>query len=284
MTTIRQYKDCSTNGLSSLDQQLIAQIQKIAPGLLLPFDCLAKVTVNKPCHAFLQPCAIKALEKAIAHRGTELIVNSAYRTLAQQGVLFAHFQNRRCGISAAARPGLSNHNSGLALDIEDAAGWRPYLERYGWDWIGSFDPMHFDFVGAGAKDIRSISIKAFQQLWNLNNPSDRVLEDGQWGLQTYHALSQTPCLGFTSNAGGITSMAIAKEISGGFEFASLRQGMRDEGVRAVQQALKKKNFTLTADGVFGNETMRAVKDFQVLCGLTADGVVGMETKRALGVI
>ena len=79
-------------------------------------------------------------------------------------------------------------------------------------------------------------------------------------------------------------MAVAREISGGSEFASLRKGMKDEGVRALQQALRKKNFTISADGVFGNQTVQAVKDFQILSGLAADGVVGMETKRALGLI
>lgn len=280
MTTIQSYKDCSTANLSVLDSQLIARIQTIAPGLLVPFDCLTHVETGAGCHAYLQNCAVKALEKAIKERGIKLKVNSAYRTLAQQGVIFAHFQNQRCNIRAAARPGLSNHNTGLALDIEDAAGWRPYFERFGWDWIGSFDPMHFDYVGIGAKDLRSLSIKAYQQLWNLNNPTKRIAEDGRWGLQTYQTLFQAPVEGFRITSGGISQIAIAHEISVPLS-SSLKLGDRGEAVKALQKALNSKGFKVAIDDIFGKQVQEAVKQFQLSFGLVPDGVVGIETKRAL---
>jgi hypothetical protein len=44
------------------------------------------------------------------------------RTIAQQLILFQQAQANRCGITIAAEPGKSNHQSGLALDIEDHAG------------------------------------------------------------------------------------------------------------------------------------------------------------------
>ncbi len=49
------------------------------------------------------------------------------------------------------------------------------------------------------------------------------------------------------------------------------------GVRGLQRRLG-----LSADGVFGPNTARAVKRFQRRHGLTADGVVGPATRRALG--
>lgn len=212
-----------------------------------------------------------------------MIVNSAYRTIAQQAILFQHFQNRQCGIRAAARPGLSNHNSGLGIDIEDAIGWRPYLEKNGWDWIGSFDPMHFDYVKPGCKDLKSLSIKAFQQLWNLNNPAQKIAEDGCWGLQTYQALLTTSCTGFKNVA---AKRIPAVEIPATLELkpliASLRQGDRGEHVLLLQQALNRKDFSLKLDGIFGNSTKLAVRDFQLSNGLEADGVVGIATKKALG--
>lgn len=52
----------------------------------------------------------------------------------------------------------------------------------------------------------------------------------------------------------------------------LRYGMRGFDVKMLQQKLK-----ITADSVFGNQTLKAVKDFQILHGLTADGVVGPKT-------
>ena len=49
-------------------------------------------------------------------------------------------------------------------------------------------------------------------------------------------------------------------------------------VRAVQRALG-----LTADGVYGPQTRRAVRRFQRSHGLTVDGVAGPQTLAALGV-
>jgi peptidoglycan hydrolase-like protein with peptidoglycan-binding domain len=57
-----------------------------------------------------------------------------------------------------------------------------------------------------------------------------------------------------------------------------RVATRGPSVRVLQRRLH-----LTADGVFGPNTARAVKRFQRRHGLAADGVVGPATWRALGV-
>jgi len=59
---------------------------------------------------------------------------------------------------------------------------------------------------------------------------------------------------------------------------AVRVRTRGSSVRALQRALG-----ITADGVFGPGTARAVRAFQRRRGLTADGVVGPATWRALGV-
>ena len=46
-------------------------------------------------------------------------INSAFRTVAQQYLLYAWYKQGRCGIGLAATPGNSNHEQGLAVDIED---------------------------------------------------------------------------------------------------------------------------------------------------------------------
>lgn len=278
MATIQQYKDCSTAGLRLLDLQLISQIERIAPGVLVRFDHLP-VQIGAGCHPYLQAPAVRGLTMAIARRQQIMIVNSAYRTIAQQAALFAHFQNRRCGIKAAARPGSSNHNTGLSLDIEDAQGWRQYLERNAWDWIGSFDPMHFDYCGQGCKDLRWLSIKAFQQLWNFNNPLALIAEDGAWGLQTYQALAKTSTAGFKHVPGKVKEMILPATTSVGMP--SLRQGMRGDAIKVLQQALIRHNYQVSKDGIYGAATVAAVKAFQEASGLDADGVVGAATKKAL---
>lgn len=275
MTNIAQYRDCSTAGIRALDLQLIAQINRTAPNTLVSFAHLP-IICGDGCHPYLQLPALTALEKAIASRPkVKMICNSAYRTVCQQAILFNHCAKKRCGIKAAATPGNSNHNTGLALDIEDAHGWRPYLERLGWDWIGSFDPMHFDFEGRGCKDLRWLSIKAFQQLWNFNHPQNLIAEDGRWGAKTQNAILSTSTAGFLRTPGGLAPDYRVNNV------ASLREGMTGEGVRSLQKALNGKGIAVQMDGFFGPGTVAAVKKVQLKNGLTTDGVVGATTKKVL---
>nr|WP_242037431.1 peptidoglycan-binding protein [Coleofasciculus sp. FACHB-SPT9] len=251
-----------------MDLQLIRQIERISPGLLVDISHLM-VQCGPGVHAYLQAPAVAPLRKAIAARGRKMVVNSAYRTIVQQFILYLHCQEGRCGITAAAQPGKSNHNTGLALDIEDAAGWRPYLEKFGWDWIGSFDPMHFDYRGSGCKNLSWLATKAFQQLWNYNNPEQRIIEDGCWGKQTKHVLKLVSVDGFDSVPGfekgeKLPDLPRIPE--------SLRAGDRGEQVAQLQKKLG-----IPSDGVFGLGTKIAVKSFQFDRGLTADGIVGVQT-------
>lgn len=59
----------------------------------------------------------------------------------------------------------------------------------------------------------------------------------------------------------------------------LRQG---DNVRQLQQALIKAGFSIQADGFFGAQTDKAVKEFQKQQGLTVDGIVGSQTLAKLG--
>ena len=58
--------------------------------------------------------------------------------------------------------------------------------------------------------------------------------------------------------------------------------MQGEDVRQVQEALIAARINVSADGVFGKDTDRAVRQFQQQKGLTADGVVGAQTRKELG--
>lgn len=53
---------------------------------------------------------------------------------------------------------------------------------------------------------------------------------------------------------------------------TLKKGMRGEDVKELQKLLK-----INADGIFGRQTEKAVKSFQLENGLVADGIVGQKT-------
>ena len=66
------------------------------PNALVSFDDL-NVELGNAAFPFVPPAGKEALGKAIEKRGRKLIVNSAYRTLAQQLLLFNNrFNNRSC--------------------------------------------------------------------------------------------------------------------------------------------------------------------------------------------
>lgn len=268
---------CSTSVVHELDRQLIFKMNSIEPGSLVSFADL-NVSFDKVVWPYLQAAAKLALGKAISDRGIQLQVNSAYRTIAQQLILLNHHNHgNRCGIVAAAPPGGSNHQSGLALDIEDADGWKPFLERYGWRWIGDFDPMHFDFVGGGTKDIGSTSVLAFQKLWNENNPQNRIAEDGSFGPSTDACLAESPMEGFATGE-KIPDIQPAEPAR---VLRLTQPQMQGDDVRDLQTTLNKAGIDTPINGIFDATTEQAVKQFQAANRLSADGKVGPATRSKL---
>ncbi|MEG4251953.1 peptidoglycan-binding protein [Microcoleus sp. Pol10D4] len=260
---------CSTAIVNGLSQQLIHQMNLIVPDALVSFDDL-NVDLGDAAYAYLQPAAQKALQSAIQDRGVKMVVNSAYRTIAQQLLLYNWGSG--CGFSLVAPPGKSNHQSGLAIDIEDYDGWRPYLEAYGWHWLGDIDPPHFDYVGGGRQDIRGTAMLAIQKLWNNNHPNQKIDEDRGYGPQTESALKNSPAMGF--------------EIAPWDEKPRLlklsRPMMEGSDVTKLQEALNKAGIVVGTDGEFGPATDKAVKEFQRQKGLEPDGIVGPKTRQKLG--
>jgi GH24 family phage-related lysozyme (muramidase) len=194
-------------------------------------------------------------------------VNSAYRTIAQQMLLY---NDRFNNSNPVAPPGASNYQTGLAIDIEDATGWEVYLMRYGWNPLPG-DPPHFDYQGGGTIDLRSKSILAFQQLWNHNHPDQRISEDGGFGPQTENALNLSPAPGF--------SKAPWDDKPRTLRLAMPR--MEGSDVLKLQESLKKVGIVVGADGEFGPGTDKAVKEFQQKKGLKPDGIVGLKTREQM---
>lgn len=263
--------DCNvdTSIVRGLTRQIIAEMNLIIPNVLVNSEDLNIEASGSAVNLFFQPAAKEALRLAIKDRGIKLKVTSAYRTCVQQYILFRRYKaGQLCGISIAARPGLSNHEDGFALDIPDFEGWKPFLTQYGWEWFGWGDSVHFTFLGGSTRDdVSNIGVQAFQRLWNKNNPNDRIAEDGDFGPETEKRLNQSPINGF----------------SGSRLLRLTKPNMQGDDVRELQQLLNKANIGLDikVDGVFGEETDKAVRLFQQKRGLSVDGVVGPATWKQL---
>lgn len=254
----------STASVNGLSQQLIYQLQLNLPNIFVSFDNL-NIDLTDTAFLFLQAPAMEALKKAIVARGVTMLVNSAYRTIAQQQILF---NDRFNNPNPVAPPGRSNHQTGLAIDIEDARGWEPFLIDQGWEPLPG-DPPHFDYVGDGTQDIRSAAILAFQQLWNKNHPNEKITEDGIFteGGETEDALNRTPASGFAKAPWDDKPRVLKLTMP----------HLEGSDVLRLQQSLKKAGIEVGLDGEFGPGTDKAVKAFQTKNSLTADGVVGTKT-------
>jgi N-acetylmuramoyl-L-alanine amidase len=255
----------STSIANGLSQQLIYQLQLNMSNAFVSFDDL-NVDLLDAAFPYVQAAAKQGLQNAIQERGTKMLVNSCYRTIAQQMILY---NDRFSNPNPVAAPGRSNHQTGLAIDIEDPRGWEPFLIRHGWSPLPG-DPPHFDYVGGGVTDIRSQSILAFQQLWNKNNPSNKIDEDGGFGPQTEDALNQSPANGFVKAPWDDKPRVLKLTIP----------RMEGSDVERLQTALQKAGLTVSVDGEFGPGTDKAVKELQKQKNLTADGVVGANTLAA----
>jgi len=209
MSTIEQFakssaqNGCSTAGLRELDNQILEVLLSIVntdeeENLVSCSDIPMLKIVGNSTMPVLQPAARDSLRRVIEQENRQLKLIHAYRTVAQQFVLRQWKINGKCGITAARKPGTSDHERGTAIDIEDFSVWRDALESNGWEWAGLGDRGHFKFAGPGVNpDVLTESVRAFQVLWNRNHPEDPIDEDGIFGdVQTGPRLLRTPIEGF----------------------------------------------------------------------------------------
>lgn len=64
-------------------------------------------------------------------------------------------------------------------------------------------------------------------------------------------------------------------------FAVIKKGSKGEGVKWLQYELNKHGYNLVIDGIAGDKTIDAVKNYQLSFGLKADGIVGIKTRTVL---
>ncbi len=265
---------CSTAVAAPLSQQLVDEINCLAPGTLSRIDSIAGVSLGSSVIPWLQTPAANSLEAAVMARGTTLALNSALRTLPQQLMLYRWYQMGACGITLAATPGTSPHEGGLAVDTSDYAAWQSALESHGWRWHGAGDLVHFDYVAGGTVSLAGESVRAFQTLWNRNHPTDLIATDGAYGPQTELRLRMSPTEGFPLGAdcGGPTHVPFAVDWAldrGEYVFTASASSTTD----AVEYAV---------DGiVLGTVHRSASAVFSLRAGICDDGADHDVSARAL---
>jgi murein L,D-transpeptidase YcbB/YkuD len=105
--------------------------------------------------------------------------------------------------------------------------------------------------------------------------------DGVFGPQTEEIVRAYQ--GFTGlTVDGIVGPLTWASITGGHAVGStVRRGDTGEFVKAAQNELDRHNFSLMVDGIVGDKTDTAVRQYQSTFGLTVDGIVGPDTWREL---
>lgn len=179
---------CTTAGVEGLSSQLVESHLCAFPGSVARFTPHPNIHLTSSrVHPLGTSETVAAIRRA-ADR-TPLQVTSAFRTLAEQYVLY---HEGGCGL--AAEPGRSNHQTGRAVDLSNYAAARSAMTGAGCTQTHpSSDPVHYDCPGP---DMRAASVLVFQRLWNENNPGDRIAEDGIYGPQTASRMGRSPAAGF----------------------------------------------------------------------------------------
>jgi hypothetical protein len=101
-----------------------------------------KPTTKATGHAFLK------MQAAANAEGVRLSLTSGFRTMAEQKHLYDCYLNRSCNNgNLAARPGYSNHQSGLALDVSTSSWLTHNASKFGFVRTVSQESWHYEYHG-----------------------------------------------------------------------------------------------------------------------------------------
>lgn len=180
---------CTTNAVKPLARHLAKAQSCIYPSELVEIQSGSGLTISSNALPYASPQTRTAVYAA--RKKTSFTINSAFRTLVEQYYL-STANAPACG--SVAPPGTSNHESGAAIDVVQYSSARSALVNAGCSWPNiSNDPWHFNCPPFNAK---KRTVLAFQKLWNMNNPNDKIAEDGSFGPTTRSRLRKTPMAGF----------------------------------------------------------------------------------------
>lgn len=163
----------------------------VPPGLTTPANIPGATQVRQE---LIEP--LERMRADMAAAGITLRMSSAYRSYARQQTIYNGFVARE-GVAGAdthsARPGNSEHQTGLAVDLDDGTGcnlsacfgnapggrwlaensWKyGFILRYGDGWqpiVGySYEPWHFRYVGVEvATDMHNRGIRTLEEYFGL---------------------------------------------------------------------------------------------------------------------
>ena len=217
--------------------------------------------LNRQRLSQLQPHVEKAALKALAEAekaGLDILITQGLRTYAEQDALYAQGRTKPGKIVTNARAGYSYHNFGLAFDFviikngkavwdENHPDWKKFVaicKKHGFEWGGDWKSF---------KDYPH-----FQMTGGLSLAQCRAKWPGGWKPGK-------------SSGGG--SMYKADDT------LPLKFGSKDGSKKLVSKV--QKALGIKADGYYGPNTEKAVKEFQTKKGLVVDGIVGEKTWAAL---
>ncbi|MCA9580423.1 MAG: M15 family metallopeptidase, partial [Myxococcales bacterium] len=169
-------RKCTTAGVEGISKQLVELHLCMFPDSVVEFAPHPGISMaTSRVHPLSSVATRDALHKAAAQ--VPFTVESAFRVMTEQYVLY---HSGACG--AAATPGRSNHQTGLAVDLRNWSAARSAMLNAGCRHpLPNSDAVHFDCPGP---DMRTASVLVFQKMWNIHNPNDRIAEDGAYGPQT----------------------------------------------------------------------------------------------------
>lgn len=188
--------DCSTNEVYGLSSQMLHQLHCDHPGVLDDIHSIEQLCMSSSLLPYLDRQAGNALKTALNHSTNPFTVTSSFRTMAEQYVLYQWSSNSRCGHSQTEdRPGSSDHMKGVALDISQYQQFKHEASTSRFQWQGESSPTRFIF-SSSTFDVERALVRSFQKLWNVNHPTEKVVEDGVYGPQTQTVLRRTAAAGF----------------------------------------------------------------------------------------
>lgn len=198
---------CETSSVLGLTKQIANELTTMGVAFAQisgPF-----ISCTGGCSGFIQKSALTSLQSVTTKAGRTIGLSSAWRSAAQQHLLYQFKAQGKCGqTNPVATPGTSNHEGGVAIDVPDWSNWKTNLINGGWNYpLPTTDKVHFEY-GTGARTYAQQNLIAFQRLYNRYNPTSKIAEDGIYGPATAAAFNKAPCNGF-----GSTVLEAAEEAS-----------------------------------------------------------------------